>query len=147
VITLTKENETEFKKRIISILHKCEGVDYPEDYYKHLEELSQSLRKEESYLFLQKIFEVLGNFDRLAIINSIKKKDRCSCEFEAILQKSQPAISRDLKRLEDVNLIQGWKKGKFIHYSLVKTTFNLFNQILENWFSAFENWFEELFDS
>ncbi|MHA2327254.1 MAG: ArsR family transcriptional regulator, partial [Candidatus Hodarchaeales archaeon] len=78
---------------------------------------------------------------------SIKKKDRCSCEFEAILQKSQPAISRDLKRLEDINLIQGWKKGKFIHYSLVKTTFNFFNQILENWFSGLENWFEELFDS
>lgn len=45
----------------------------------------------------------------------------------------------------------GWAiaiaSSKFIHYLLIKTTFNIFNQILENWFSAFKNWFEELYDS
>ncbi len=147
VIELTLKTETEFVKRIITILRNCEDVDNPKDYYQSLKELSLKLGKEESTLFLQEVFEVLGNFDRLIIVNSLKKKDRCSCEFEAILQKSQPAVSRDLKKLEDIKLIQGWKKGKFIHYSLVKSTFDLFNQTLEKWFSSLENWFEELFAS
>ncbi len=61
-----------------------------------------------------------------------------------MLQKSQPAISRDLRKLENVKLIQGWKKGKFIHYSLVKPTFNQLKTFLENWIESMGNWFEDL---
>ncbi len=63
------------------------------------------------------------------IIEAISQKDMCLCEFEALLQKSQPAVSRDLKKLEKAQLIQGWKKGNFIHYSLIKSTFDRFRKI------------------
>jgi DNA-binding transcriptional ArsR family regulator len=140
-------NNNEFKQRIISILQHCEGISHPEDYYQNLMLLSQNLREEKSLLFLQQIFNVLGNRDRFLILNSLKTQDRCSCEFEALLQKSQPAVSRDLRILENMKLIQGWKKGNFIHYSLVKSTFDRFFLILEKWSSSLDNWFEELYAS
>ncbi|MHA1887447.1 MAG: ArsR/SmtB family transcription factor [Promethearchaeota archaeon] len=87
------------------------------------------MRNNSKFQFLNQIFSVLSNSDRLMIIEAISQKDMCLCEFEALLQKSQPAVSRDLKKLEKAQLIQGWKKGNFIHYSLIKSTFDRFRKI------------------
>jgi len=65
-------------------------------------------------------FSVLGNKERLIIVAVLKDKDRCVCELEAILDKSQPSISHHLRELEKLDLIRGWKKGKFTYYSLLK---------------------------
>jgi ArsR family transcriptional regulator len=50
-------------------------------------------------------------------------KERCVCELEAILDKSQPSISHHLRELEKAGLIRGWKKGKYTYYNLVKEEF------------------------
>jgi ArsR family transcriptional regulator len=144
VIVVTQIDEERFKTRIVQLLGKCEDIENAEDYYQNLKGLSTNLKSEELFLFIKSIFEVLGNTDRLLIINALREKDRCSCELEALLRKSQPAISRDLRKLEEVKLIQGWKKGKFIHYSLVKPTFNQLRKSLDTWFESIENWFGEL---
>ncbi len=144
MINVTKIGEEQFKTRIIQILGKCEGIDNAEDYYHNLGALSMALKAEEPFLFINSIFEVLGNTDRLLIINALREKDRCSCELEAMLQKSQPVISRDLRKLENLKLIQGWKRGNFTHYSLVKPTFNQLKTFLADWFESIGNWFEEL---
>ncbi|MHA1975474.1 MAG: ArsR/SmtB family transcription factor [Candidatus Hodarchaeales archaeon] len=141
---MTQIDEERFKTRIVQLLGKCEDIENAEDYYQNLKGLSTNLKSEELFLFIKSIFEVLGNTDRLLIINALREKDRCSCELEALLRKSQPAISRDLRKLEEVKLIQGWKKGKFIHYSLVKPTFNQLRKSLDTWFESIENWFGEL---
>ncbi len=144
MIFLTQVNKRQFKSRIVQILGKCEDIDNPEKYYENLEKLSSKLRAEEDFLFLKGVFETLGSTDRLLIINALRLKDRCSCELEALLGKSQPAISRDLRKLEDIHLICGWKKGKFIHYSLVRPTFNQMKQFFDQWYVSLANWFEDL---
>jgi len=68
---------------------------------------------------LVKFVNAVANKKRLIIINILKKKDRCVCELEAVLDESQPAISHHLKILENAGLIRGWKKGKFTHYDIV----------------------------
>jgi ArsR family transcriptional regulator len=144
VIILAQIDKKQFKTRIIQLLGKCENIHNAEEYYGSLKSLSTGLKSEKGFIFLKGIFEVLGNTDRLLIINALREKDRCSCELEALLQKSQPAISRDLRILEDARLIQGWKKGKFIHYSLIKSTFAQLNGFLNEWLESLENWFESL---
>ena len=144
VIFLTQIDKKQFNARIIQLLGKCEDIENAEEYYRSLKSLSTDLKSEKGFIVLKGIFEVLGNTDRLLIINALRKKDRCSCELEALVQKSQPAISRDLRILEDARLIQGWKKGKFIHYSLIKSTFVQLRGFLDEWFESFENWFERV---
>ncbi|MFX0009496.1 MAG: ArsR/SmtB family transcription factor [Candidatus Hermodarchaeota archaeon] len=76
-------------------------------------------------------FSVLGNKERLIIVTVLKDKDRCVCELEAILDKSQPSISHHLRELEKLNLIRGWKKGKFTYYSLLKDNLNSYIEKIE----------------
>lgn len=133
--------DSDFDERIINILGKCDDICDASTYYDELKEISKNIKADPTNKFLHLIFEVLGSEDRLLILQFLAKKDRCACELEGLLQKSQPAVSRDIKKLEEVNLIQGWKKGKFIHYSLIKPTFDLIFTNFQGWFKNFDNWF------
>jgi ArsR family transcriptional regulator len=82
-----------------------------------------------------------GNPERFLIIDSLREKDRCVCEFEGILQKTQPAVSHHIKILEQIQLIRGWKKGKFTHYSLVEKKFKEFKDLFQEWNESITNWF------
>ncbi|MEX2682606.1 MAG: ArsR/SmtB family transcription factor [Candidatus Sigynarchaeota archaeon] len=129
------------KARIIETLSKCEGFGDPESYYVTLLELRNSFIKDENKQFFCQVLEALGSDDRLLILDSLKQKDRCVCELEAILDKAQPSVSHHIKVLEDAGLIKGWKKGKFTHYSLVKRTFDRLATFLGQWLGEVDNWF------
>jgi ArsR family transcriptional regulator len=95
--------------------------------------------EENSILF--NYLEAFGNKERFLILNMLKEKDRCVCELEAILQKTQPAVSHHLRILEKNNLIQATKVGKFSHYSLVRSEFEKFQNMWKNWTDHITNWF------
>ena len=60
-----------------------------------------------------------NNIDRVpGIVKSLIGKERCVCELEAILDKSQSTISHHLRKLERANLITGFKKGNYTYYHL-----------------------------
>ena len=77
----------------------------------------------------------LGNKERLTILTALNDKERCVCELEAILDKSQPSISHHLRELEKVGLIRGWKKGKYTYYTLIKKEFEKYLTSLNKKFS------------
>ena len=60
------------------------------------------------------------------MFNALKEKDRCVCELEVILNKSQPSISHHLRILEGAGLIRGWKKGKFTYYGIERNNFKIY---------------------
>jgi ArsR family transcriptional regulator len=62
----------------------------------------------------------IASKERLIIINALKEQDRCVCELETILNKSQSTISHHLRKLVTAGLIQGYKKQKFTYYHLFK---------------------------
>lgn len=76
----------------------------------------------------------ISSKERIIIINALKKQDRCVCELEAILNKSQSTISHHLRKLVVAGLIQGYKKQKFTYYHLIKEelikNLDILNQIL-----------------
>jgi len=57
------------------------------------------------------------------------------------MEKAQASVSHHLKILEQAGLIKGWKKGKFTHYSLMRTKFERFTEILTRWIASTRNWF------
>jgi ArsR family transcriptional regulator len=129
------------KERIIKTLSNCDSISNSREYYEEIMQLKQKFLENQELQKLNNILDAFGNPDRLLILNSLKTKDRCVCELEAILEKTQPAVSHHIKVLEKINLIRGWKKGKFTHYSLIEKTFKEFEMLWNNWCGNITNWF------
>lgn len=123
------------REKIIGMLCSCKGEDVGEPYFQELRKKGENLKKNEIIEKLNNFLSALGNKDRLMIVDVLKKKDLCVCELEAILDKSQPAISHHLKILEECGLIRGWKKGRFTYYSIEK-------EVLSDYIADFKDRFE-----
>ncbi len=122
------KRETEIK----ATLSKCEDVTDVDIFFDQLSILRENLKQEKFTDDLTKFFSALANKKRIMIINILKKKDRCVCEIEAVLDESQPAVSHHLRILEKAGLIKGWKKGKFTHYDVVEDKLKLYINLLIN---------------
>jgi ArsR family transcriptional regulator len=64
------------------------------------------------------ILKLLGDKTRLTMIKILDSNDCCVCEFVALFNASQPAISQHLRKLKDAGLVKESRKGQWIFYSL-----------------------------
>ncbi|NVM52104.1 MAG: winged helix-turn-helix transcriptional regulator [Candidatus Helarchaeota archaeon] len=129
--------------KIIETLSHCVSFGDPREYYNNLVQIREETEDNKEYEFLSEILKALSSRDRLLIIDMLRQKDRCVCELEVLLDKSQGAVSRQLKILEDSKLIKGWKQGKFTHYSLIRPVFEKVLHLLNKWTEKITNWFGE----
>ncbi|WP_203363769.1 metalloregulator ArsR/SmtB family transcription factor [Bacillus sp. REN10] len=66
------------------------------------------------------ILKLLGDKTRLTMVKMLDANDYCVCEFVAIFNMSQPAISQHLRKLKDAELVQEMRRGQWMIYSLNK---------------------------
>lgn len=66
------------------------------------------------------ILKLLGDKTRLTMIKILDSHDCCVCEFVAMFNASQPAISQHLRKLKDSGLVGETRRGQWIIYSLNK---------------------------
>jgi ArsR family transcriptional regulator, arsenate/arsenite/antimonite-responsive transcriptional repressor len=66
------------------------------------------------------ILKLLGDKTRLTMMKILDTQDACVCEFVAIFQTSQPAISQHIRKLKDAGLVKETRRGQWIIYSLSK---------------------------
>lgn len=64
------------------------------------------------------LLKLLGDKTRLTMMKLLKSHECCVCEFVAIFNMSQPAISQHLRKLRDVELVQEERRGQWIFYSI-----------------------------
>jgi ArsR family transcriptional regulator len=87
-----------------------------------------------------KIFKALSNDSRMKIIDLLDNNNLCACKITEELNLTQSTISHHMKILEDANLINITKVGKWCHYSINSETFKeleiYFSRIEENKFIA-----------
>ena len=74
-----------------------------------------------------------SNPERFLILELIKSQPLKLDEIKKCIGKSQPATSHHIKNLEDNGFIKGWKRGKYIYYSLDKPKIMGFVNLWENW--------------
>ncbi len=123
------------KAEVIGKLCSCnEDCTDPSNYLELLQKLGKDLKKNEFFINLSNFGMALASIERLIILTALKDSDRCVCELEAILDKSQSTISHHLRKLERANLIRGWKKGNFTYYGLVKSQLKSYLRILSEEF-------------
>ena len=116
VIKINIERTVEVKKMLCS----CDGMCDSGNYFENLQNFGIELKSYENFRDLEDFAGALASKERLIILKSLKEKDRCVCELETILDKSQSTISHHLRKLERANLIKSWKKGSYTYYGLEK---------------------------
>ncbi|WP_442599959.1 ArsR/SmtB family transcription factor [Neobacillus sp. D3-1R] len=80
------------------------------------------------------ILKLLGDKTRLTMIKLLFSHDCCVCEFVAMFNTSQPAISQHLRKLKDAGLVNETRRGQWIIYSLNKENefYPMVSELLEH---------------
>ncbi len=64
------------------------------------------------------ILKLLGDKTRLMMIQLMRHRECCVCEFQELFVMSQPAISQHLRKLKDSGALNEEKRGQWVFYSL-----------------------------
>lgn len=72
------------------------------------------------YENISKKLKVISDPKRLRIIDILSCDELCACEILEKFDISQPTLSHDMRKLEEVGLVTSWKEGKNTYYSLNK---------------------------
>ncbi len=130
VLLIKQKRSLEIKK----LLCTCNSCSNSNAHFENLLELGKKLEENENLDVIERFTSAISSKERLIIINALKEQDRCVCELEAILNKSQSTISHHLRKLVTAGIIQGYKKQKFTYYHLfkeeIKQYLEIFNQVL-----------------
>lgn len=63
-----------------------------------------------------KIMKALSDANRVKIIKLLQNKSMCVCELQGVLGLAQPTVSKHLKILEEVGLVDYQKDGLWVNY-------------------------------
>jgi ArsR family transcriptional regulator len=67
---------------------------------------------------LLQALKALADGNRLRILRLLLERPCCVCELQAVLEITQPSVSKHLRILEDAGLVDKQRQGQFIDYQL-----------------------------
>ena len=65
-----------------------------------------------------KILKAFADENRLAVIELLMDGSKCGCELLEALKIGQPTLSHHMRILCEAGLVDAYKEGKWMHYSL-----------------------------
>jgi ArsR family transcriptional regulator, arsenate/arsenite/antimonite-responsive transcriptional repressor len=65
---------------------------------------------------LMRVLKALADPNRMRIMKMLQHKEMCVCELTEALAIAQPSVSRHLKILEQVDLLEQCREGLWINY-------------------------------
>ncbi|NIK12008.1 ArsR/SmtB family transcription factor [Alkalibacillus almallahensis] len=78
--------------------------------------------------------KLLGDSNRLRMMQFIYERECCVCELVELINLSQPAISQHLRKLRDGGLVMEQRKGSWVFYRMndEHATIELIKEILQS---------------
>ncbi|WP_367187071.1 ArsR/SmtB family transcription factor [Sulfurimonas sp.] len=76
---------------------------------------------------LVKVFSDINRFKILILV--LREQEVCVCEICDTLELSQPFISRHLKQIREVDILESTQEGKWVIYSLTENPDSTFNML------------------
>jgi ArsR family transcriptional regulator, arsenate/arsenite/antimonite-responsive transcriptional repressor len=64
------------------------------------------------------VFHALSDDTRIAIIEMLRRGERCVCDLQGVLEAAQSRLSFHLKVLKDAGLVTDRKQGRWSYYTL-----------------------------
>ena len=74
------------------------------------------------YENISKKLKAISDPKRLRIIDMLSCDELCACEILEKFDISQPTLSHDMRKLEEVGLVSSRREGKNTYYSLNKAS-------------------------
>lgn len=66
------------------------------------------------------ILKAISDMKRFEILQIVNCEETCICDFQDKFDVTQPTLSYDMKKLQDLGLVNSRKDGKWNYYSLNK---------------------------
>ncbi|SOC39863.1 ArsR/SmtB family transcription factor [Ureibacillus acetophenoni] len=70
--------------------------------------------------FLEKQLKAVSDVNRLTLLSCLKSGETCVCDLVDVIGISQPAVSQQLKKLEEAGIVTARKVGTWKHYRIVE---------------------------
>ena len=70
--------------------------------------------------FLEKQLKAVSDANRLTLLSCLKSGETCVCDLVDVIGLSQPAVSQQLKKLEEAGIVTARKVGTWKHYRIVE---------------------------
>lgn len=80
---------------------------------------------------LEDICRVLGEPNRLRIVEFLINGERCVCRINQYLQLSQNLISHHLAVMKEYKILNSRREGKWIYYSINKKSFKILSKFIK----------------
>ena len=109
------QKEESLERLISSGRCVCENVN---EYAEQLKQLASEKADKGKAKKKGKFFKALGDETRQRILGLLLVRDLCVCELITALGMTQPTTSHHLKILENAELIQSRRDGKWIFYGI-----------------------------
>ncbi len=76
------------------------------------------IRPVESFEAFARMFQVLSDPTRAKLLFALSQEELCVCDLAAIVGRTRPAVSHQLRLLRDLKLVQYRRQGKMAYYAL-----------------------------
>jgi len=90
-------------------------------YHVDGEKVRKVLRRvgtDERFASLARTFQVLSDPTRAKLLFALSQEELCVCDLAAIVDRSRPAVSHQLRLLRDLRLVKYRREGKMAYYTL-----------------------------
>jgi ArsR family transcriptional regulator, lead/cadmium/zinc/bismuth-responsive transcriptional repressor len=67
---------------------------------------------------MAQVYKLLGDPSRLKIVLALRRQEMCVCDLAALTGISESAVSHQLRRFKDLELVKNRRDGQLIYYSL-----------------------------
>lgn len=83
-----------------------------------VDKLTDRLFPDEHVKLMTNFFKIMGDSTRVRILNALSLHELCVCDLANLLDMTKSAISHQLRRLREGNLVKFRREGKTVYYSL-----------------------------
>ena len=80
---------------------------------------------------LMVVLKAVADKNRMRILKMLEKKSMCVCELAAVLEITQPSVSKHLGILKNAGLIQDARSGQWIEYSPCRARINEYAPVFQ----------------
>lgn len=111
------------------------GVCQPSDIRHAIQEADRLSTPENSLKIrkIERMFGLLGDSNRIKILLLLSQREMCVCELESALKLPQPTVSHHLALLEQADLLQRSKRGKWVFYKVTEShALDLLQEMIED---------------
>jgi len=88
------------------------------DHESLLNKVKKEMPHDEILFDLSDLFKLFGDTTRIKILFALFESELCVCAISELIGLEQSAVSHQLKKLKQANLVKNRRDGKTIFYSL-----------------------------